>query len=222
MDDPRHAPLYSIPECARYLGLPVSTVRGWVAKPRSESQADGKPLVTPAGSDPTALSFTNLVELHVLAPLRRKRGVPSGAIRSALDCLEGEWKDLHPLTHREFSTGGCGFFAGHLGKSLNLSTKGQLAIREVMVSYLERVEYDDDGMASRLYPFTRGNGREDPKLIVIDPAVSFGSPVIAGSGVRTGAVAKFFGAGETVAELADEYRLCPAQIEEAVRYELVV
>ena len=149
MDDLCHAPLYSIPECARYLGLPVSTVRGWLAAPGTDPADAGRRLVKPAGSDPTALSFTNAVELHVLAPLRRKRGVPSGAIRSAIDYLGGKWEDRHPLARREFSTGGCGLFAEHLGKSLNLPAKGQLAIREAMASYLARVEYNDGGIASR-------------------------------------------------------------------------
>ena len=77
MDYPRHVPLYSIPECARYLGLPVSTVRSWLGKPGSDRKADGRPIVIPAGTDPTALSFTNLLELFVLSSLRRNRETPS-------------------------------------------------------------------------------------------------------------------------------------------------
>ena len=192
MDDLRHAPLYSIPECARYLGLPVSTVRGWIAKPGSDRKGGGKPLVIPAGSDPTALSFTNLVEVFVLSSLNRNRQRPTGKLLESL---------LSKRSHGTLPSSAC-------------STKSDFII--------DRIGYDDNGAPIRFYPFTRGYGREDPKLVVIDPAVSFGSPVVAGSGVRTRAVAKFFVAGETIAELADEYRLCPAQIEEAVRYEIAV
>ncbi len=191
MDDPLHTPLYSIPECARYLGLPVSTVRRWVAAPNSQACEHAKPLVQPAGSDPTALSFTNLVELHVLASLRRNRKMPLSEIRSKIDGLVRHAKSNHPLVNSEFLT----------------SSRDQ------------RVELDEAGRPRRYFPFTRAYGEEDPKLIVIDPMIRFGRPVIKGSGVSTSAIAKFTKAGETTAELADDYGLSPEQIEEAVSYE---
>ena len=192
MDALLHTPLYSILECARYLGLPASTVRSWIAMPGSDGKDDGRRLVKPAGSDPTALSFTNLLEVFILTSLRRNRAAPTKELLKSVLSMQ---RDSDGSEGRDFS-------------QADLCRK--------------RIEYNDDGAPIRFYPFTRGYGREDPKLVVIDPAVSFGSPVVAGSGVRTRAVAKFFVAGETIAELADEYRLCPAQIEEAVRYEIAV
>lgn len=220
MDDlrnaPRHVPLYSIPECARYLGLPTPTVRSWVT-----GGNDSEPLIQPAGSEPTALSFINLVELHVMAALRRHHRVPMQNIRPAIDFLESRLGVTNPLARRELLTDGLSIFTDHLDDLLNLSAGGQLAIREIIESYLERVEHDDQGLAHRFFPFSRSGGREAPKLIVIDPEIAFGRPIIVGSGVRTSVIANFFDAGETITELADEYRLGLAQIEEALRYELV-
>ena len=193
MDDLRHVPLYSIPECARYLGLPVSTVRGWIAAPNPDREDDGRRLVKPAGSDPTALSFTNLVELHVLALLRRKNKVPLLEVRTRIDGLKRSGKSETPLASREL-----------------LALSGD-----------QRVELDHDGLPRRYFPFTRGYGEDDPKLIVINPRVRFGRPVIDGSGVSTSAVARFSRGGETVEELADEYRLRPEQIQEAICYERI-
>ena len=190
MDDPRHVPLYSIPECARYLGLPVSTVRGWLTKPGSDRQADGKSRIIPSGSDPTALSFTNLLELFVLSSLRRNRETPSKELLRRI---------LHASSNSDAS------------ELRNLS-KADFCI--------ERIEYDSHGYPIRFYPFTRGFGREDPILVAIDPFVKFGRPVIRGTGVTTNAVAKFVKAGDSILELADDYRVELAQIEEAVRYEL--
>ena len=42
------------------------------------------PLITPATKSPLALSFWNLVELYVLASLRRRYEVPMPKVRSAL------------------------------------------------------------------------------------------------------------------------------------------
>jgi uncharacterized protein (DUF433 family) len=220
MDDLRHVPIYSIPEAAGHLGLPVPTVRSWVTGGQSKSPARTVPLVQPAGSEPTALSFVNLVELHVLAALRRKHGISMQQIRPAIDFLQDKLAVQHPLARRELLTDGLNIFTEHLGKLLNLSARGQIAIRVIIEAYLERVEHDVAGLAFRFYPYSRGDGRQAPKLIVIDPAISFGRPVIAGSGVRTAVVAKFVKAGETILDLAEDYRLQPAQIEEAVRYEL--
>ena len=190
MDDLRHAPLYSIPECARYLGLPVSTVRRWVAAPGSNESDDDKPLVCAAGSDPTALSFTNLVELFVISSLRRNREPPTRRLlKSVMHLTRG---NDEPERHSHSKVDFC----------------------------INRIEYDGDGLPVRFYPFTRGFGGEDPKLIAIDPAVKFGRPVIAGTGVRTEVIAHRIKAGEPFPEIADDYLLNMHQIEEAVRYEL--
>ena len=217
MDDPRHVPLYSIPECARYLGLPEPAVRRWV----TDGGDDGVRLIQPAGSEPTALSFINLVELHVMAALRRRHRVPMQRVRTALRYLENELRVEHPLARRELLTDGFSIFTEHLDRLLNLSARGQLEMREVVQAYLQRVEHDNEiGLAVRLFPFTRGDRQNAPTLIVIDPSVSFGRPVVSGSGVSAEVIVDFFNAGETIADLADEYRLQPFQIEEAVRYAL--
>ena len=142
-------------------------------------------------------------------------------IRPAIDYLQNQLGVQNPLARRELLTDGLSVFTEHLGDLLNLSAGGQMAIKEILETYLERVEHDSDGLANRFYPFSRGENRDSPKLIVIDPDISFGRPTIAGSGVRTEVVANFFDAGETIAQLAEEYRLDTSQIEEAVRYQLV-
>ena len=192
MDDPRHAPLYSIPECARHLGLSASTVRRWIVMPGSDRKGDGKPLIIPAGSDPTALSFTNLVEIFVLSSLDRNRKAESQSLAQNITAKHNDSQSLERL-----QLSGTNFC-------------------------FKRVQLDAEGMPIRFYPFTRGYGREDPKLVVIDPAISFGRPVIAGSGVRTSVVARRIKGGEQVADVADDYLLDQSQIEEAVRYELAV
>lgn len=224
-DDARYAPLYSIPECARYLGLPTPTVRSWVApagkKGDSSSSGDTPaPLVPPAGADPIALSFINLVELHVLAALRQRHKLALQRIRPAIDYIQNELGVHHPLARRELLTDGLNLFTEHLGALLNLSDRGQIAIREIVASYLKRVEHDDAGLAQRFYPFSRGDGRDAPMLVVIDPLVSYGRPVVAGSGVRTAVITGRLKSGEGMADIADDYLLAPQQVEEAVRYEL--
>jgi uncharacterized protein (DUF433 family) len=60
---------------------------------------------------------------------------------------------------------------------------------------------------------------EEPKLVLIDPRISFGKPILVGVGVPTSVVADRFDAGETTAELADDYGCEEAEIQKAIQYE---
>ncbi len=71
----------------------------------------------------------------------------------------------------------------------------------------------------RFYPFVRERSASEPKFIVINPALGFGKPVIAGTGISTAVIASRFNARESMPELAKEYGLEEKQIEEAIRWE---
>ena len=83
-----------------------------------------------------------------------------------------------------------------------------------------RIERDEEGLAVRLYPFTRRLGEDTPRLIAIDPRVAFGRPVIAGTRIPTAEVAERFKAGDSIDDLLREYDASPAQVHEAIRCEL--
>lgn len=67
---------------------------------------------------------------------------------------------------------------------------------------------------------TRLREQEDPKAVVIDPRISFGRPVLVGTGIPTFILAERYKAGESIDELADDYGCNRFQIEEAIRCEL--
>ena len=56
-------------------------------------------------------------------------------------------------------------------------------------------------------------------MVVIDPRIAFGQPVIAGTGIRTSIIAERFEAGESIEELVAEYGRTAREIEEAIRSE---
>ncbi len=82
-----------------------------------------------------------------------------------------------------------------------------------------RIERDPHGLPIRLYPFTRPGDLDQPRAVVIDPRVSFGRPVLAGTGIATAVIAERYKAGESTAELAQDYGREQAEIEEAIRCE---
>jgi uncharacterized protein (DUF433 family) len=96
---------------------------------------------------------------------------------------------------------------------------GQIALREFLEAYLQRVEHDASGHVVRLYPFTRKRDLDEPKVVVIDPHVSYGRPVLVGTGIPTAIVAERYKAGESIDELAEDYGRARKEIEEAIRCE---
>ena len=164
------------------------------------------------------LSWSNLAEAHVLAALRRLHGIPMRNIRSALEFVEKRYGWEHPLIQAGFRTDGVQLFVEELGKTINASQRGQLAID--LALRLDRLEWEEgSGLATVLFPFVARRGENEPKHVVIDPRRSFGRPVIAGSGVPTEAIAERFLAGDSPEHLAGDFRLSMESVLEAIRYE---
>jgi uncharacterized protein (DUF433 family) len=161
------------------------------------------------------LSFTNLVEVHVLAAMRRKHALKLEAIRKAVRYMHEALDVEHPLATKQFKTNGVDLFVEWLGKIINVSREGQLGIKAVLTDSLARVEYDKRGRAVRLFPMLRREGT--PKSIVIDPRRAFGRPVIVGTAVPAADIRSRFDAGDSVEELARDFELAPKLIEDALR-----
>jgi len=221
--DPRELPAYRIEEAARYLLIPKSTVRSWVVGYPYKTQTGQryfKPIIVPASKSPLLLSFINLVEVHILDAIRREHKVSLEKVRKAVNYLKREFPSKHPLADQQFETDGVNLFVEKCRQLIDISQGGQLAMKEILRAHLSRVERDKAGIPAKLYPFTTTSIQSEPKLIVIDPRVSFGQPVIAGTGIRIATIAERFKAGESIDELADDYDLQPFQILEAIRCEL--
>ncbi len=225
--DPRELPAYGIREVSHYLGIPETTLRSWVVGryyPAKGGKSFFRPILSVPRERPLALSFLNLVEAHVLDAIRRDHNASLARVRRALEYLKRRFPSRHPLADQKFETDGLSLFVEKYGQLINISREGQLAIRGLLQSHLRRIERDRSGLAAKLYPFTRKHqppGRpEEPRVVVIDPYVSFGRPVLAGTGIAIAVIAERYKAGESIDELAADYGRQRSQIEEAIRCEL--
>ena len=225
------APLYSVFDASRYLQIPENTLRSWVsgrAYPlRSGGSRRSEPIIELADPANSRLSFNNLTEAHVLDALRRQYQVELPHIRRAVKYLREQFRTQHPLVHHQMLTDRKHVFieAAGLKDVINASRHGQLAMRDVIGLHLQRVEWDKDGFVARLYPFTRSRRTpaeeaQQPRLVTMDPRVEFGRPVLKSSAVPTAVIADRYKAGESIADLAEDYGEEPLNIEEAVRCEL--
>ena len=223
--DPRELPSYSLAEAAHYLCIPVSTLRSWVVGRHYFLTKDKRrffePLIHPSQSSPyTLLSFVNLVEIHILNAIRRQHKISLNKVRKALDYLKEKFPSGHPLADHAFVTNGLDLFIEKYGELINISKEGQLAMLDLLKAHLSRIERGPDGIPVKLYLFTRQIDLEEPKIVVIDPRISFGRPILAGTGIPTSVIAERYKAGESIDELAKDYGIPKSQIEEAIRCEL--
>jgi uncharacterized protein (DUF433 family) len=200
---------YGTTEVAHWLRIPPRTVRSWVSN-------DG--IIIPA--EPALLSFSNVLELHVLKAMRKIHEIPMQRIRRAIEHVSDKYPSRHPLIDREFETDGVDIFIHELGEYINVSRYGQGGFRNIVSTYLKRISRSSEGIAEVFHPFVLSDEASEPELISMNPRVSFGKPVIVGTGISTALVAaRFNTARESVSALAEEYGLPEAQIEEAIRWE---
>ena len=225
--DPRLMPAYSLGEAAHYLRMPEGTLRSWVVGrlyPVAGATKRSRPLIHLDDPKKQYLSFINLVEAHVLAAIRRRHGVRLPKVRRALDYVSRQFRVEHPLINQAFQTDGLDLFVERYGELINASREGQHAMKEIIGVYLKRIEWDSKGIPIKLYPFTRDTQAEtapvsDPRVVVMNPAVSFGRPVIVGTGIPVSSIYERYRAGDSVADLARDFRLDTSAIEEAIRCE---
>ena len=213
-DERLELPLYGLSEAALYLRVPIKTLEYWAFGRKPVS-----PLIRAASKKPRSLSFMNLLECHMLASMRSLYDLRLPKIRRALAHLNKTTGFKHPLIEQPLYTDRIDLLIKEIDRLVNLSRGGQLAIPGIVEAHLERVEYDKQLGVFKFYPFVRERSAAEPKFIVINPALGFGKPVIAGTGISTAVIASRFNARESIPELAKEYGLEEKQIEEAIRWE---
>jgi uncharacterized protein (DUF433 family) len=217
--NPLEIPNYTVEEAARYLIVPVSTVRYW-----SIGETGAAPLTTIYSRRPLLLSFKNLVELYVLESLREFHDIGLPRIRRSVEELRIEKPSKYPLADYQLATRGRKIYLeGDRDELINLTASGQHAFKVIMNPFLKRVERNAQGIAERLFPFTSKqhqlNPDQAPRVVVIDPRVAFGMPVLVGSRISTAFLMSRKNGGASISKLARDYGRSETEIEEAISLE---
>jgi uncharacterized protein (DUF433 family) len=101
---------------------------------------------------------------------------------------------------------------------IDLNNPEQKVLTKILEINIERIERNTKGMYV-FYPFVEKRSRQEPKIIMINPAISFGRPVISGTGISTAVIASRFHARDSIRDLAEEYGRTEKEVEEAIRWE---
>src|SRR5207244_327097 len=110
-------------------------------------------------------------------------------------------------------------FLDRYGELINLSASGQLAMRQLLAAHLKRVSWDDAKFPFRLHPFLMSDATTSAMPIAIDPSISFGRPAVLSRCISTAAIVGRLDSGESPDEVARDYDLTTADVEQAALYE---
>jgi uncharacterized protein (DUF433 family) len=216
--NPLEIPNYTIEEASRYLLVPENTLRYWMGN------ENNTPLTTVYSRRPLLLPFKNLVELYVLESLKEIHDIGLPLIRKSVQELRIEKPSKYPLADYQLATRGRKIYLeGEEDELINLTASGQHAFKAILNPFLRRVERDEQGIAKRLFPFTsrqhQQNPDQAPRMVVIDPHVAFGMPVLVNSRISTAFLMSRKNGGATISKLAKDYGRSEVEIEEAISLE---
>lgn len=209
--------IYSYADVDGLVGLQSGTARGWLeGYERAGRFYD--PVLRPEPTGADAVTWGEMVESRLLAGFRRD--VPVQRLRPAVLELRKEFGP-YPLAHaRPFLDVEGRELVRVVQEQVGLERplqlvvvrNGQLVLADSAERFRSVVEYVGDVVA-RLKPDVRTPG------VLMDPGRSFGQPAI--RSVRTESLAEDYRAGTSREDLAELYNLNPAQVDEAIRFELI-
>jgi uncharacterized protein (DUF433 family) len=162
-----------------------------------------------------AISFFDLIELFVAGQLR-DHGVSLQNLRRVHKQLRKELETKHPFCRRDILTGHGRVF------TLGLDERGreevtevlsrQRVFPEVLLPFLKRIDYDEATEMARRWSIA--------DMIVLDPAIGLGKPIVEGVGIATAILAAAYHANGQDADLvADWFNVHPKHILAAAEFE---
>jgi uncharacterized protein (DUF433 family) len=215
-DDPRIArAVFTLRETAGYLGLPLSTLHTW-ARP----SGGATPIITsfPTSGKEATVPFIGFAEAYVLSAFRRV-GVPMQRIRPAVKVLASGIGVDYALASKRLYTDGAEVLYDYASsehdeelRGLTVVRTGQRQFAEVVRDYLKRITYGGDGWATRLrLPVYRHAG------VIVDAHRAFGMPLLVHGGARVEDLVDRFVAGDTLADIAEDFGVPEPEVEDVVR-----
>ena len=208
--------IYDLAEAAQYTGLRRERIREWfkgrsggsVGNPVFESDYE----VINGSYD---ISFLDLVEVFVAGQLR-DHGVSLQYIRRAHERLRRDWDTKHPFSKKDIRTNGKDIFACLLDDEeerviYDVMSKNQV-FESIIRPTLRKIDYaaiTDMAEKWHLAP-----------LVVLDPAVCYGKPIIEPVGITTRVIAEsYFANNQNVVTVSKWYEIEEEFVRAAVSYE---
>ncbi|CAM3878960.1 DUF433 domain-containing protein [Bordetella tumulicola] len=161
------------------------------------------------------LGFRDLMELRIVKAFSDS-GLPTRVIRAAIESSRVLFKTPYPFTTNRFLTDGKSIFYEAVSSDGELTdlVKRQLVFEHIIRPNLYAgILFDADGAALRWHPV------KNSRVIVLDPEIAFGRPVLSRHGIPTDVIAQAMHVEGDNKTVAAEFDITPAEVNAAVKYE---
>jgi uncharacterized protein (DUF433 family) len=208
--------VYSIAEAARLTRLRTQRVREWFRGRKSPNRVF-RPVFEsdyPVIHEEYAISFLDLIELKIGGSLR-EMGVSLPYLRKVYTQLENDFGD-HPFCYREIFVGEKKIFTRGLdekeGRSVLEALTNQRYFDSIILPFLRKIDYDDVTHRALRWHIA--------DMIVVDPAIRFGKPIVEEVGISTAVLRNAYYANrEDIAAVAGWFGVEERHVIAAVRFE---
>jgi uncharacterized protein (DUF433 family) len=216
--------LYTATEAARLTGIPAVRLRRWirgytyrVGGQQTASSASVWRGQIPGIDGLVELGFLDLIEARFVDAFRRAR-VPWPVIRLCAERARELIGSDHPFSSRRFRTDGRTIFAESVGEAgekqlLDLERRQFTFASIIGPSLYAGIEFTGRDMPARWWPL----GPRTP--VVIDPARSFGQPIVSDAGIPTSTLADAVAAEGSAAAVSRLYLVPLRSVQAALRFE---
>jgi uncharacterized protein (DUF433 family) len=217
-EDLRDFPTYSIPEAARFLGIPSRTLwewfmgEHWILKPSGH-----------VGNLPL-LSFTDTVEAWVIYLLRAQHHLSMQSIRRAMRNLPKYTRVKNPLVTDNLRVVEDDLLLNLPARGkrdrelINLTRDGQLEMTPIVDVFAKRVIRDANGRAASIFPWRFWSEDPDSKPVQITPDVMSGRLVVSGTRIPVALLAGIRREGKSVEFIASDYDLPLRTVQQALEH----
>jgi uncharacterized protein (DUF433 family) len=208
--------VYDIREAARLTGLKPARLREWFRGWSSDSISRLVFRSDYAGvAEGHSISFLELVEVFVTGHLR-EHGVSLRSIRRAHAKLQNDWETRHPFARGEIRTDGENAFVSALDdrerRIVSEAITKSLVFERIILPTLEKIDYDPASKLATKWHLS--------PLVVLDPRVCFGQPIVEPVGITTYVLTAFYLAnGRNAQKVANWYEIEEEHVLAAVEFE---
>ena len=211
-----YVPAYSVREAARYAGgISAQAVSNWHFRVLPSVGH----VAMPDRKHRTPLNYLQAVEVAIVATFRKLR-VPLKNIALARQYLAQVFKSEFPFAEYQFKTDGYHLLMSLADVQPHLETEdlivadanGQLAWNAMMQDRLLQFDYDSDyELALRWHVV----GHQS--LVLIDPRIAFGAPMV--EGLPTWVLRGRWNAGESISDIRKDFPISDKAIHDALVFE---
>ena len=216
--------VYSVPEASRLTGVSARRIRCWLRGYAYRGRQHDKlrfvkPLFKPQHGlirGNLAPSFLDLIEVRVVDAFI-SQGVTWPTLRKAAAKAQKMFKTDHPFATQQLSTDGRAIFAevseGTRDKGVIDIARSQRVFRKLIDPFRKGLVFLAGNLAVRWYPLA------GDKSVVIDPARSFGQPIVTKEGVSTAALYQAHLAGESDRKIIQWFDVSMGSLRAALAFE---